>query len=213
MKLYYAPGTCSLAPHIVAREAGLPLELVKVDIHKTPHRILSGPQAGTDYASVNPKGYVPALELDDGTLLTEVAAIVQYLADQAPASKLMPAAGTMQRYRAQEWLSFISSELHKAFSPWLFHPEVGEAAQAYARGMIARRFAAFDTHLASQPFLLGEQFSAADAYLFAIASWAQFTRIDLAPYPHLAGFLERVGSRATVKVAQQAERQPMAAAA
>ena len=178
MKLYYSPGTCSLSPHIVAREAGLPIELVKVDIRRIPHRS----EDGADYAAaVTAKGYVPALELDDGALLTEGAAIVQYLADRAPESGLAPAWGTMGRYRLIEWLNFVASELHKMFSPWLFHPEYGRQAAKVARDKLAGRLAFVDAQLAGRPYLLGEAFSVADAYLFTIAGWTRITGIDTAP--------------------------------
>jgi glutathione S-transferase len=147
MRLYYAPGTCSLSPHIVAREAGVALDLERVDIRSQPHRT----EAGADFAEINPKGYVPALRLDDGQILTEGVAIVQYLADLAPDSGLAPPAGTLERYRLQEWLTFISSELHKMFSPWLFHPEHCELAQEVARAKIKDRFAFLERHLAMPP--------------------------------------------------------------
>jgi len=201
MKLYYAPGTCSLSPHIVAREAGIAIDLERVDIGKVPHRTA----AGADFGSVNPKGYVPMLELDDGELLTEGVAIVQYLADLAPQSRLAPATGTVERYRLQEWLTFISSELHKMFSPWLFHPEHGELAANAARAKIAQRLAFIDAHLATHPYLLGQDFTAADAYAFTIVGWAKPARIDLAPYPHLQEYLVRIAARPKVQEAMQAE--------
>lgn len=202
MKLYYSPGTCSLSPHIVAREAGLPIELVKVDIRRIPHRS----EDGADYAAaVTAKGYVPALELDDGALLTEGAAIVQYLADRAPESGLAPAWGTMGRYRLIEWLNFVASELHKMFSPWLFHPEYGRQAAEVARDKLAGRLAFVDAQLAGRPYLLGEAFSAADAYLFTIAGWTRITGIDTAPWPNLEAFLQRVAARPAVRSAMQAE--------
>lgn len=151
MKLYYATGTCSLSPHIVACEAGIPLDVERVDISKNPHRT----ETGADFTEINAKGYVPALRLDDGALLTEGVAIIQYLADQVPDSGLAPPAGTMQRYRLQEWLTFISSELHKMFSPWLFHPEHGELAQRVAKEKIAQRLAFVDSGLTTKTFLMG----------------------------------------------------------
>lgn len=202
MKLYYSPGTCSLSPHIVAREAGLPIELVKVDIRRIPHRS----EDGADYAAaVTAKGYVPALELDDGALLTEGAAIVQYLADRAPESGLAPAWGTMGRYRLIEWLNFVASELHKMFSPWLFHPEYGRQAAEVARDKLAGRLAFVDAQLAGRPYLLGEAFTVADAYLFTIAGWTRITGIDTAPWPNLEAFLQRVAARPAVRSAMQAE--------
>jgi glutathione S-transferase len=201
MKLYYAPGTCSLSPHIVAREAGLAIDLERVDIGRTPHRT----EGGASFNTVNSKGYVPALVLDDGSVLTEGAAIVQYLADLAPQSALAPAAGTIERYRLQEWLTFISSELHKMFSPWLFHPEHGEVAAAAARAKIAERFAFLDAHLAARAYLMGERFTAADAYAFTIVGWARPAHIDLTPYPHLRSYMERIAARPKVQEAMRAE--------
>lgn len=201
MKLYYAPGTCSLSPHIVAREAGLAIELERIDIGKTPHRTTSG----ADFSTINRKGYVPALVLDDGEILTEGAAIVQLLADLAPQSGLAPAAGTPARYRLQEWLTFIGTELHKMFSPWLFHPEHGEIAAAAARAKIAERFVFLDAHLAKHPYLMGENFTAADAYAFAIVSWAKPARIDLTPFANLTHYMERIAARPKVREALRAE--------
>lgn len=207
MKLYYAPGTCSLSPHIVAREAGLPLDLEQVDIRAQPHRTASG----ADFARINPKGYVPALELESGEVLTEGATIVQYLADRAPASRLAPPAGTPERYRLQEWLNFVASELHKMFSPWLFHPEHGERAQAAAREMIARRFAYLDRHLAGMTYLLGEQFTAADAYCFTIVRWAPLVHVPLATYESLRAYMRRVEARPRVREALRSEGLALAA--
>jgi glutathione S-transferase len=201
MKLYYAPGTCSLSPHIVAREAGVILDLERVDLGKNPHRT----ETGADFTQINRKGYVPALRLDDGQLLTEGAAIVQYLADLAPESGLAPAIGTLERYRLQEWLSFVGTELHKMFSPWLFHPEHGEQAAQVARGKIALRFAFLDAHLAEPPYLLGQCFTVADAYAFTIIGWAPLMRIDLAPFAHLKRYMERITARPKVQEAMQIE--------
>jgi len=201
MKLYYAPGTCSLSPHIVAREAGLPIALERVDIGKVPHRT----EAGADFGAINPKGYVPLLVLDDGAPLTEGVAMVQYLADLAPQSGLAPPAGTIARYRLQEWLTFISSELHKMFSPWLFHPEHGELAASVARAKIAQRLAFLDAHLATHPYLLGETFTVADAYAFTIVGWAKPARIDLSSYRHLQDYMARIAARPKVQEALAAE--------
>lgn len=195
MKLYYTPGACSLSPHIVAEEAGIALELEKVDLktHKTAD--------GVDYYAVNPKGYVPSLTLDDGTMLTEGAAIVQYLADLKPASGLAPANGTMARYRLQEWLTFINSEIHKSFSP-LFQG-AGEEAQAAAREKISKRFAYVDTELGAKPFLLGDTFTAADAYFFVMLTWAHHMKIDLPV--NLGAYFARVAQRPKVHAAMKAE--------
>jgi glutathione S-transferase len=208
MKLYYSAGTCSLAAHIVAREAGITLDLERVDINKTPHVTASG----ADFSRINPKGYVPALELDDGSFLSEGAVISQYLADLNPESGLMPPAGTMERYRAQSWLNFVATELHKLYSPWLFHPEYGNAIQQIVRDKIAGRLALVEDHLAEQgPYLTGEQFTAADAYLFVIAGWSSYAKVDLTLFPNLRAFLQRVGSRPKVREAQAAERVKVAA--
>jgi len=202
MKLYYAPGTCSLSPHIVAREAGLDIDLERVDIAKLPRRM----QSGGDYASINPNLYVPALELDDGSILTEGVAIVQYLADLSPSSGLAPMAGTAPRYRFISWLNYIATELHKHYSPWLFHTDYGTQVQDIARGKIATRLAHVEQALATGgPYLMGEQFTAADAYLFTIAGWSRFVKVDLAPYPALRAFLDRVAARPAVQQALQAE--------
>lgn len=199
MKLYYSPAACSLAVHIVAREAGLPFEAVKVDL--ATHRL----DDGTDYRTINPRGYVPALQLDDGTLLTEVAALVQYLADLKPEAKLAPPAGTLDRVRLQAWLTFVSSELHKVFSPWLWHKETHESTRQAVRERIATRFAELDRLLATQPYLMGGEFSVADAYAFTIVNWSHFTGISLRPYPSLAAFQDRIAARPAVVAALQAE--------
>lgn len=202
MKIYYATGTCSLSPHIVANEAGIPLDLERVDIRKSPHVT----ERGGDYSAVNPNGYVPALVLDDGTVLTEGVAIVQYLADLKPDSGLAPAAGTLERVKLQFWLNFIATELHKMFSPWLFHPEYGTQAQDVARAKIAERLAHVERHLsAGGPFLLGDTFTAADAYLFTILGWSDFGKVDLSGFPHLRDFLARVAARPAVREAMRAE--------
>ena len=205
MKLYYSPGACSLAPHIVAREAGLAIDLVKVDLatHKT--------EAGENYFAINPRGYVPALEID-GELHTEVAALVQYLAEQAPQSKLVPPAGSQERFRVNQWLTFISSELHKTFSPWLWHAETAESTKQAARDKLGLRFAELDTLLATRPYLTGDTFTVADAYAFTIVNWSNFLKIDLKPYPNLSAFMARVAARPKVREALKAERLIAAAA-
>jgi glutathione S-transferase len=205
MKLYYSPGACSLAPHIVAREAGLAIDLVKVDLatHKTG--------SGADYFAINPRGYVPALEVD-GELHTEVAALVQYLAEQAPQSELLPAAGTKARFRVNQWLTFVSSELHKAFSPWLWHAETAASTQQAVRNKLAARFTELDRHLADRAYLTGDSFTVADAYAFTIINWANLLKIDLKPYPSLSAFMARVAARPKVREALKAERLVAAAA-
>ena len=206
MKLYYATGTCSLSPHIVALEAGIALDLERVDLRATP-RVM---ETGADFAAINPNRYVPALQLDDGAVLTEGAAIALYLADMRPDSGLSPTLGSPDRPRHHAWLVFIATELHKMYSPWLFHPEDGAEAQAVARGKIAERLAFVERHLAtSGPFLMGERFTAADAYLFTVVGWSRVAKVDLAAFPHLRAFLERVGERPHVRAAMEAEGMPV----
>ena len=198
MKLYYAPGACSLSPHIVALEAGLPLTAVRVDNkNKTT-------ESGEDYRKINPKGYVPLLELDNGVRLTEGPAIVQYLADQKPDAGLAPKNGTIERYRLQEWLNFLTSEIHKQFSP-LFKPNTPEEYKKIAKENIAARFDWLDKQLAGKDYLMGKQFTVADAYAFVLLNWTKFQAIDLAKWPHLAAFHARVGARPKVQEALQAE--------
>ncbi len=197
MKLYFSPGACSLAPHIVARELGLKLDLEKVD--------LAAKKTGTgeDYLSINPKGYVPALRLDDGSVLTEVSAILQYLADRNPSAKLLPAQGTMERYRALEWVGFIATEIHKGFGP-LWNPDTPDAYKAIAVANLAKRFLYIESQL-GQEYLTGSQFTVADAYAFVTISWADYLKVDLAPYTKLRAFLARVAARAGVQAAMKAE--------
>ena len=198
MKLYYSPGACSLSPHIVAREAGIEVDLVKVDLKA---RTL---EDGGDYARINAKGYVPALALDDGTLLTEGPAIVQYLADRNPDSGLAPSNGTLERYRLQEWLNFLTSEIHKSFSP-LFNPAAAEGWKQVARENIVRRFDLITERLGPSAYLMGERFTVADAYLFTLLNWCQWTGIDLARWPALKDYLARVAGRPKVQEALRAE--------
>lgn len=198
MKLYYSTGACSLSPHIALREAGLPFELVLAST-KT-HKLADG----TDYYSINPKGYVPLLELDNGERLSEGPAIVQYIADQVPAKRLAPANGSMARYRLQEWLTFIGTEIHKSFSP-LFNPATTEEARAAAKARIASRLSYVDQQLAGKPYLLGDQYSVADGYLFTVVNWAGPTGVDLSALPNLTAFMARVGARPAVQEAMKAE--------
>lgn len=198
MKLYYAPGACSLAPHIVAHEAGLRLDLEKVDL-KTGKT-----ESGAAFAEINPKGYVPALALDNNEVLTEASVLVQYLADKAPQSGLAPAAGTIERYRLLEWLGFISTEIHKGFGP-LWNPQAPEAAKTIAKSSLAKRFAYLDQRLSGGPYLMGESFTIADAYLFTVTNWSNIHAIDLKPYPNLKAYMERVGARPKVRDALIAE--------
>ena len=196
MKLYYSPGACSLSPHIVALEADLPLQLEKTDLAKKTTA------SGEDFLKVNPKGYVPALKLDDGSVLTEGPAIVQFLADKAPASKLIPAAGTMERYRVLEWLNFISTELHKTFSP-LFNPATTDARKQEARDYLASRFATVEQQLAKTPFITGDSFTVADAYLFTVLGWGKHVNVEL-PKP-LQEYLGRLFQRPAVQQALKEE--------
>ena len=197
MKLYYSPGACSLAPHIALSEAGLSYDAVKVDLRK---HVLAD---GTDYTTINPKGYVPLLELDDGQRLSEAAVILQYIADRKPGS-LAPAAGTMERYRVMEWLNFIATELHKQFGP-LWYPDTPEATRDKQRATLAKRFDHVSKTLATQPYLTGEAFGIADAYLFTILNWAGMLKVDLSPWPSLQKFLARVAARPQVHAVLVAE--------
>ncbi|HYN12095.1 MAG TPA: glutathione transferase GstA [Burkholderiales bacterium] len=198
MKLYYAPGACSLSPHIVARELGIPIELKKVN---TKDKTIEG---GGDYWKVNPRGYVPALELDNGQILTEGPAIVQYLADQKPDAGLAPKWSSFERYRLLEWLNFLTSEIHKSFSP-LFKPNTPEEYKKIAKENLATRFDWIDKQLAGKDYLLGKSFSVADAYLFVLLGWTKPTQIDLSRWPNLAAFHARVGARPKVQEALRAE--------
>jgi glutathione S-transferase len=198
MKLYYSPGACSLSPHIVAREAGIKVDLQKVN---TKDKSMEG---GGDFWQVNAKGYVPTLELDNGERLTEGPAIVQYLADQKPESGLAPKAGTMERYRVQEWLNFLTSEIHKQFSP-LFRPNTPEDYKVIAKENLAKRFDYLDKHLAKNDYLMGKTFTVPDAYLFVLTNWTKPTQIDLSKWPNLAAYNKRVAARPKVKEAMQAE--------
>jgi glutathione S-transferase len=197
MKLYYAPGACSLSPHIVSREAGIPLELQKVS---TKDKTMEG---GGDYWQVNAKGYVPALDIGGGQVLTEGPAIVQYLADQKPESGLAPKPGTIDRYRVQEWLNFITSEIHKSFSP-LFRPTTPDEYKKISRENLAKRFDWLDQQLAGKDYLTGK-FSVADAYLYTVLRWTKPLQIDMAKWPNLVKYLERVTARPKVQEALKAE--------
>lgn len=198
MKLYYSPGACSLSPHIVACEAELPLELIKVDLkHKRT-------ETNDDYQQLNPNGYVPLLILDDGNRLTEGPAIVQFLADQAPAKKLIPAAGTFERYQTQQWLNFISAEIHKNYIP-LFNSVAPQAAKEWAIELLIKRLNATAEQLASRPYLLGDHISVADIYLFVTLSWGQHVNIDISRWPALARYADKIAERPAVQQAMKAE--------
>jgi glutathione S-transferase len=198
MKLYFAKGTCSLHPHIALIESGLSFDLVRVDTRA--HRA----QDGTDYYAINPKGYVPALQLDDGSILTEGAIIDQYIADQKPEARLAPPAGTMERYRLQEWMNFISSEIHKSFSP-LFGSYADDVKQSF-RQKISSRLDLVERTLAASPYLMGDAFTIADAYLYNMLTWTPYTGIDLAKWPALQAFYKRVEERPSVKKATEQEK-------
>ena len=199
MKLYFSPGACSLAPHIVLHELGLPFEAVQVDL-KT-HKLADG----KNFYAINPKGYVPALQLDDGSLFTEDAAILQYLADRKPEAGLLAAPGSMERYRTIEWLTFISSELHKGFSP-LFNADMPEAARKIFLDKLKNRFALLDKHLASHEFLMGKKFTVADAYAFTILNWKNYLNVDLSPWKNLEAYMQRVAARPKVRETVYAEK-------
>lgn len=198
MKLYYTPGACSLSPHIVANELGIALQLEKVDL-KTKKT-----ESGADFVSINPKGYVPALVLDNGELLTEGPAIVQYLADLKPESGLAPANGTFARYRLQEILTYINSEIHKSYSP-LFNPNTSAEVRAEREEYLRKRYTLIEKTLGEQPFMLGSSYSVADAYLFTVTSWANHLKLDLSAFPNLLAFQKRVGERPAVQAALRAE--------
>lgn len=194
MQLYFTPNTCSLAVVIAAAEAGIKLDLIEVDIMQTPHRL----KDGSDYAAINPKNYVPMLVLDNGETLTEVAVILQYLADQAPQAGLAAPSGSPERVRLQEMLNVIGTELHKSYSPWLFHPEVGESAQSYARALVTSRLALLDQQLGKHAFIAGDRLTIADAYLFVMVFWSAFTNIPLGPFANIGGWFARMKSRPAV---------------
>ena len=198
MKLYYSPGACSLAPHIVLRESGLAFELV---LASTKTHALAD---GTDYYTINPKGYVPLLKLDNGERLSEGPAIVQYIADQVPAKNLAPANGTMARYRTQEWLNFITSELHKGIGG-LFNPAMPEEAKVLMRARGSMRLKWVDEQLAGKQYLMGEHFSVADPYLFTVVNWTKFVDIDISGLPNLGAFMARMAARPAVQEALKAE--------
>ncbi len=198
MKLYYSPGACSLSPHIVLHEAGIPFHPVMAS---TKTKKLAD---GTDYLTINPLGYVPLLELDDGTRLREGPAIVQYIADQVPTKNLAPANGTLPRYRLQEWLTFIGTELHKSFSP-LFNPAMPEEAKALARAKLDERLKWVDSQLEGRDYLMGAGFSVADAYLFTVAGWGKYVGVDISGLKHLGAFMARMAARPAVQAALKAE--------
>ena len=198
MKLYYSPGACSLSPHIVLREAGYSFDIEKVDLGSKKT------ESGADYTAVNAKGYVPALKLDDGQVLTEGPVIVQYLADRKPESKLVPANGTAERYKLQEWLNYITAELHKSIGS-LFNPKMPEGWQGETRTAIGKKLDYLSRQLEGRSFLTGDSFSVADAYLFTVLGWTKYVGIDLAKWPVLAAYAGRVAQRPAVQAALKAE--------
>lgn len=198
MKLYYAPGACSLSPHIVLREAGQAFDLVKVDLKSKKT------EAGEDFTSINSKGQVPTLVIDGGDILTEGPAIVQYVADKAPASGLAPANGTMARYRLQELLNMISTELHKGFSP-LWNPKAPEETKKAALDALMTRYERLDAHLSKNDYLMGDVFTAADAYLYTVTNWFSFLKIDISRFANIASYMARIAARPKVQEALKAE--------
>ena len=198
MKLYYTPGACSHAPHILLREAGLDFTIEKVDLatKKT--------ETGADFKTINPHGYVPALQLDNGAVVTEVAVINQYIADRAPAKKLAPANGTPERYTLQSWLNFISSEVHKQLAP-MFNPKLPEDYKTILKEKLATRFDTINAHLSKNTFVLGDSFTAPDAYLYTVLNWTKYFAIDLAKWPAIKSFMERVAARPSAQEAAKAE--------
>jgi glutathione S-transferase len=197
MKLYYTPGACSQAPHIVIHELGLPYEAVKVDLgtHTLPD--------GSDYRAINPKGYVPTLELDDGTRITEASVIMQYLADQKP-GRVAAKFGSMERWKLMEWLAFISTEVHKGFGP-LWNPKTPADVRERTVQALGNRFGLMAQTLGKQPYLTGQEFTIADAYLFVVLNWSGLHKVDLTPWPALQQFQARVAARPAVQATLKAE--------
>ncbi len=197
MKLFYMPGACSLAPHIALREAGLPFDLVQIDRSKKT-------SSGDDFWAINPKGAVPTMKLDDGEVLTEAAVIQQYIADKAPAKKLAPAAGTPERYRLQEWLNYIASDIHKGIGQ-LFNPAMpDDYKETVKKGLAARQFPYLDKVLAGREYLM-DGFTIADGYLFTVLNWTNFQQIDLSAFPNIVAYMKRVAARPAVQAAMSAE--------
>jgi glutathione S-transferase len=199
MRLFYTPGTSSLFPHIILKEAELPFAKTRVDEHT---KLMDD---GKDYRTINPLGFVPALELDDGAVLTEGVAIAQYIADQAAEKQLAPANGTLARAKLQSWLNFIASELQMGCFCPLFYPTTSEPAQAMYRERLALRLGYVDCHLAQHRFMLGEHFSLADAYLFVVSNWSRAANVDLSPYARVLSLRKRVGARPAVRAAMRDE--------
>jgi glutathione S-transferase len=198
MKLYFSPGACSLSPHIVLREAGIPFDLEQVNNQEKKTK------SGQDYWTINSKGYVPTLELDNGERITEGPVIVQYVADQKPGSGLAPANGTLERVRVQEWLNFITSELHKSFGP-IFRPTTPDAFKDISRQNLGKRFEWLDKQLAGKQYLMGDKFTVADAYLFVVLRWTSRVNIDITQWPNIKAYFDRVAARPKVREALVAE--------
>ncbi|ORJ25211.1 glutathione transferase GstA [Rouxiella badensis] len=198
MKLYYKAGACSLSPHIVLREAGLDFTIVKVDL------VTKKTEQGEDFYHINPKGQVPTLVLDDGTVLTEGAVVVQYIADQKPDRQLLPEFGSLARYHALEWLNYIATEIHRSISP-LFNPKTPDEYKFMTREALHKKLAYLNTSLKDKQFLLGNRFSVADAYLFTMMRWAKALKFDLSSLPDLNSYIERVAARSAVDAALVAE--------
>jgi glutathione S-transferase len=195
MKLYYAPGACSLAVHIALREAGQPPQLIRVDLAKR------STENGGDFDKVNPRGYVPVIELDDGTVHTEAAALLQWIGES---HSLLPAHGSPMRMEALGWLAFVATELHKGFGP-LFNPATGPAAREATVTKLLHRFGSVEQHLARRDWLAGHGFSVVDAYAFAILGWGQLFKLDLSPFPCVQAYLQRIAQRPAVLAALKAE--------
>ncbi len=198
MKLYFSPGACSLSPHIILHETGLPFTTEKVDLRSKQTA------SGADYMSINPKGYVPALETDEGVLLTEGPAIVQYLADKVPEKNLAPAIGSIERYQVMSWLNFIGTEIHKNYSP-LFNPAGSDESKDNARNNLTKRYGYVERMLEGREYLVGNQFSVADGYLFVVTNWSGMLKIDLSAFPNLLAFQKRIAARPAVQQAMKAE--------
>jgi len=198
MKLYYAPGACSLASHIALQETGLPFEIDKLNT-ATMTTV-----SGADFVKINPKGYVPTLAMNDGSILTEGSAILQYIADQNPDAGLSPKAGTMERYRLQEWLNYIATEIHKSYSP-LFSKTTPEETRINMQNLLSRRVGFVEAHLVNKPYLMGEGFTVADAYLFVVLNWSGRVGFELSPFPRVSEYLARIASRPCVIKAMKAE--------
>ena len=198
MKLYYMPGACSLAPHIAFREAGLPFDLEKIDgaTKKTA--------SGDDYTAINPKGSVPAIKLDDGQVLTEAAAIQQYIADKSPTKKLAPPAGTPERYRLQEWLNYIASEVHKGIGQLFNKAMPDDYRETVKKGLATRQLPYLEKALSGREYLM-DHFTVADGYLFTVLNWTKLHNIDLSAYPNISAFMKRVAARPAVQEAMKAE--------